>query len=310
VIVTVTPNPAYDVTYECPPLVPGEVHRVRTVHRRPGGKGVNVASVLHSLGERVTATGLATTGFATEVERCGVTAEFVPALPRVRSTLAVVDSTCTTSLWEPGVAPDDPAGAEQALTEVVAGLLTGCRCLVVSGSLPSGVSHELPARLALLARRHDVPCVVDTSGNALRLAADVPGVVLMPNADELAELAGPVTSPTDVVAASQRLVQGGADAVFATRGRDGIVVTTHDGSWVVPAVPGLTGNPTGAGDAAVAAVARGLAVGLHPVATAVDAVALAATAVMEPVAGAVDPDEFRRLRAGVARRSLNPEQVS
>ena len=42
-IATVTPNLALDVTYEVPELRPGHAHRVRAVHSRAGGKGVNVA---------------------------------------------------------------------------------------------------------------------------------------------------------------------------------------------------------------------------------------------------------------------------
>jgi hypothetical protein len=52
-IVTVTPNLALDVTYELPELRPGHAHRVRAVHSRAGGKGVNVAPVLASLGHDV-----------------------------------------------------------------------------------------------------------------------------------------------------------------------------------------------------------------------------------------------------------------
>ena len=309
-IVTVTPNPAYDVTYETPALVPGEVHRVTTVHRRPGGKGVNVAAVLHALGEPVVATGLADPGFAAAVGRLGVRSDFVAALPHVRSTVAVVDGTLTTSLWEPGTAPDDPVAAGVALAEKVAGLLPGAGCLVVSGSLPPGVGASLPADLARLAHDRGVPCVVDTSGAALRAAAAVPGAVLMPNTDELADLCGPVSTLSEVVAASRSLVAAGAGAVLATRGRDGIVVTTADGSWQVPAVAGVTGNPTGAGDAAAAAVARALAAGRDPVSAAQDAVALAATAVAARVAGSVDPAAFRRHRAAVTARPLTPEEAT
>jgi tagatose 6-phosphate kinase len=58
-IVTVTPNLALDVTYELPELRPGHAHRVRAVHSRAGGKGVNVARVLASLGHDVLVLGLA-----------------------------------------------------------------------------------------------------------------------------------------------------------------------------------------------------------------------------------------------------------
>ena len=306
-ILTVTPNPAYDVSYTTPGLEPGEVHRVSTVHRRPGGKGVNVASVLASLGEPVVASGFATREFAGDVQALGVRAEFVDVLPHVRTTVAVFDGDRTTSLWEAGAVPSDPAAAEAALRERVAVLLPEAGCLVVSGSLPPGVSHGLPAELARLAHQHGVPCLVDVSGEALAAAADVPGVVLSPNADELAELCGPVT---DVAAAARSLVERGAAAVFATCGADGIVVAAADGCWVVRAVPGVSGNSTGAGDAAAAAIARGLAAGEAPAEVAEDAVALAAAAVASPVAGLVDPARYQAHRDRVAARPLAVEDIS
>jgi len=309
-IVTVTPNPAYDVSYETRGLEPGQVHRVSAVRRRPGGKGVNVAAVLASLGEPVVALGLATAEFAADVERLGVRAAFTEALPHVRSTVAVFDGARTTSLWEAGMSPDDPAAAATALRERVTGLLPDAGCLVVSGSLPPGVDRALPADLARLALDHGVPALVDGSGASLAAAAAVPGIVLTPNADELAELCGPVTTTDDVVTAARSLVDRGAGLVFATRGADGLVVAARDGSWVVPAVPGVVGNATGAGDAAAAAIARGLAAGHHPARIAEDAVALAATAVASPVAGAVDPELHLAHRGVVSARPLVPEDVT
>ncbi len=50
VILTVTPNPAVDVTYHLDELRPGTVHRVDDVVSRAGGKGINVARVLQQLG--------------------------------------------------------------------------------------------------------------------------------------------------------------------------------------------------------------------------------------------------------------------
>lgn len=304
-IVTVTPNPAYDVTYEVPALAAGEVHRVTTVHQRPGGKGVNVASVLRRLAAPVVATGFATPEFAADVEALGIRAAFVDALPRVRRTLAVVDPSRTTSLWEPGAEPVDPADASAALVARIRQLLADATVLVVSGSLPAGVSDSLPAELAGLAHEHGVRAIIDTSGASLAAAAAVPGVVLMPNADELVELAGLIETVADVAAASRLLVDRGAAAVFATRGRDGLVVTDAAGSWLVAAPRDVRGNPTGAGDAAAAAVAHALSRGNDVVAAACDAVALAATAVAAPVAGDVDLDLYAELRGLVTAQPLH-----
>ena len=299
-ILTVTPNPAYDATYEVPALEPGEVHRVDTAHVRPGGKGVNVASVLAGLGEDVVVTGFASPAFAEDVTALGLRAALVTALPDVRRTVAVVEPGRTTSLWEPGVTL--PSGAVEELHQRVAALLPGAGCVVVAGSLPPGAPDSLAADLAAQARDADVPALVDTSGAALRAAVAVSGVVLMPNAEELDELVGRCVSIADVVHHSCSLVAAGADAVVATRGREGIVATDRTGSWLAAPPWDVPGNPTGAGDAAAAAVARGLARRQQLPEIAAAAVAVSAAAVATPVAGTIDPDCYRELAGSVVVR--------
>ena len=58
-ILAVTLNAALDVTYHVPALVPGGAHRVEPTGARAGGKGVNVARVLHTLGHDALVTGFA-----------------------------------------------------------------------------------------------------------------------------------------------------------------------------------------------------------------------------------------------------------
>ena len=302
-IVTVTLNPAYDITYEVTSMNPGDVHRVSRVHRRPGGKGVNVAAVLARLEEPVVVTGLADEQFANHTEELGLRTAFVHALPSVRSTVTVVEPGRTTSLWEPGVTPSDPEAVSH-LIERLDQLLPQATCLVVSGSVPPGVPTSTPARIARLASSRGVPTVVDTSGHALVDARSVPGVVLMPNADELRELVGPTHTLTEVARASAVLVGSGVGAVFATRGSDGLLLTAADGSWQVVPPRAAQGNATGAGDAAAAAVARGLAHHVELTTIACDAVALAAAAVAAPIAGTFDADVYQQLRPAVSAQSL------
>ena len=58
-IITVTLNAAIDKTMEVPNFQPGRRHRTVDQTTTPGGKGVNVARVLKTLGQPVIATGLA-----------------------------------------------------------------------------------------------------------------------------------------------------------------------------------------------------------------------------------------------------------
>jgi tagatose 6-phosphate kinase len=108
-ILTVTLNPAWDVTYRVPELTRHGSHRVASALQRPGGKGLNVARVLHALGEPVTATGLlgGATG-ALVADALEVPHGFAAIAGETRRTVTVVD-TDATIFNEPGpeVRPDE-----------------------------------------------------------------------------------------------------------------------------------------------------------------------------------------------------------
>ena len=299
-ILTVTPNPAYDVTYAVPRVDVGAVHRVTDVRERAGGKGVNVARVLGLLGVPAYAMGFGDMAFASALDADGIAHDLVNALPRVRRTL-VVHAEDATSFWEPGATLAD--GAEDELCRSVERRLPEARGMVVSGSLPTGADPDLPARLARLAVDAGVPVIVDTSGEPLRRAARVPGVVLTPNTDEVRALA---EESHDWLAACESLVASGARAVIATRGAEGMTAVTADGGWHAALSDRLDGNPTGAGDAAAAAMIARLSdapVDWHRLLA--DAVATSAAAVAAPVAGEFDPTVRERLRPLVMVKTAN-----
>ena len=126
--------------------------------------------------------------------------------------------------------------------------------------------------------------------------------MIKPNADELA-----VTGLADPLAAARRLRERGAGAVVASRGADGLLAVTADGCWRAAAPEPVHGNPTGAGDACVAALAAGLAAGTPWPELLADAVALSAAAVACPLAGDVDLPTYRRLAPLVAVEELDAD---
>ncbi|MFJ5987121.1 1-phosphofructokinase family hexose kinase [Lentzea sp. NPDC092896] len=290
-ILTITLNPAIDVTYRVKALRVGETVRVPEVRSRAGGKGVNVAAVVKALGGDSIALALTTTAapdeFRSGLEELAITHRLVPALASVRRTVAVVaEDGTTTSLQENGFPAVE--GAEEAIAAALRDeLKAGAGAVVISGSVPAGMSPDVPARLTKLCAEFDVPVIADVSGPALRAVAPS-GAVLMPNQDELAELDGRTG-----VAACRDLVAGGAVAVVATAGPDGVVAVTAAGTWQAWPVEVVSGNPTGAGDAAAAALALHLAEatrveGVDWVAALADVVATSAAAVLRPVAGEID----------------------
>ncbi|WP_309234627.1 hexose kinase [Nocardia sp. XZ_19_385] len=298
-ILTVTMNPAYDMTYRVERFERGQAHRVRSVEQRIGGKGINVTRVLNQLGKYARATGFADHAFAAAAE-LEMPVDFVHALPWVRRTVVISESDdgTATALWEPGARVSNPHAAEQ-LTIRVAGLLPDINGLVISGSLPGGIDSGLPAEIARIAVEAGIPTICDVDGEALRLSAEVSGVVLMPNTEELERLTGlvPVT-PAEVVHAVRPLLERGVRAIIATRGAEGMIAITPEGAWVAELPEVLAGNPTGAGDSAAAAVIAALSERGEPdwPAILVNAVATSAAAVVIPVAGEID----RCLRTRIA----------
>lgn len=295
-ILTVTLNAALDVTYRVPALLPGTTHRVTEVTERAGGKGVNVARLLHALGEPVVATGLAGGGCGARIRALlaaeGVRDAFVPVADESRRTVVVVDGDGATGLWEPG--PLVSAAEWAAFLDRFAALVRVAGIVVLSGSLPRGVPAEAYAALIGLARAAGARTVLDADGPALRHGLAATPDLVKPNADELTSLLGrPDADPGTL--------QGlGAREVVATLGGAGLTASTVDGSWRAYLPEPLSGNPTGAGDACLAALARGMAHRRPWPERLIDAVAMAAAAVAAPVAGAVCLSDYRRLRPAVA----------
>jgi tagatose 6-phosphate kinase len=308
VILTVTLNPALDVTYEVAALRPHATHRVTAVHRRGGGKGVNVARVLTALGVDARTTGLL--GGATgeqvraDLDRHAVPHDFTPISGETRRTLTVVAEGDATLFNEPG--PPITDHEWRAFRTHFRELASAAQVVVLSGSLPPGVPEDAYATLATAARTARptaAPLIVlDTGGSTLMAALAGRPDVVKPNA---AELAAAVPTAPGPQAAAEELRAEGAVAVVVSLGPDGLLAVTGEGVWRCRPPRSVRGNPTGAGDAVVAALSRALhdhrSTGAHPdrlwPQALADAVALSAAAVHAPVAGEIDHDVHARLRA-------------
>ena len=301
-IVTVTPNAALDVTYEVDSFTPHASHRVRLVTGRAGGKGVNVAGVLTLMGHPVLATGWA--GGATgdlvraDLDARGVEHAFAAGEGEARRTVTVVarDDGGATVLNEPG--PEQTSESWHALVAHVARVLDRTRAtvLVLAGSLPPGVPVDGWAGLVRAGHVAGATVVLDTEGPALRAALGAGPDLIKPNRDELEATTG-LADEADAV----RTLRGlGARDVVVSAGPDGLSWYAVDGTIVRGRLATeLVGNPTGAGDALVAALAAGLSEGRPRRQVLLDAVAWSAAAVLAPVAGTLDPHDVSRLETQV-----------
>ena len=282
-ILTVTPSPALDMTWHVDALTPGATHRVPTGATRAGGKGLNVARVLHTQGHDVlaltTVGGSNGTEFEAELGASGIPHRLIPVNAPTRRTLAIVDDTQgeTTIVNEYGAAL---APAETAILAATASRLgRTARAVAISGSLPPGFGPEKLGALVGELVGEGIPVVVDTSGAGLLAAARAGAHALKPNHEELEAATGHV----DPVVGARSLLALGAQLVVVSLGRNGLVVVDRTHVPLHAQLPrALHGNMTGAGDAAVAAITAALATG-----TSLDD----------------DTDDATRMRADLARRA-------
>jgi tagatose 6-phosphate kinase len=297
-ILCVAPSPAWDVTYGVDRLREHGTNRAHTVSARAGGKAVNVARVLHALGEDVTVVAPVggPTGelFAADLSSCGISLIAVDVPTELRRTVTIVsdESGDATVVNEGSTCDDWPAFLARA-----AQAMDASSVVVASGSLPQGSPVDAYGRLAVAAADAGVPILVDTSGPALAAALSGSPRLVKPNLAELPDL----TDVTDPREAARELSRSSGAAVAVTLGAEGIVLAADGEVWHSSLAESLRGNPTGAGDAAMAAFARGIGTGTSWPAMLDDAVALSGAAVLAPYAGEFDAAHHRALSEQVVR---------
>ncbi|MGW2830724.1 1-phosphofructokinase family hexose kinase [Streptomyces sp. NPDC001286] len=299
-ILTVTLNTALDITYRVRGLRPHASHRVSEVTERPGGKGLNVARVLAALGHEVTVTGFTggATGRSVQEQLTGtpgVVDALVPVGGPTRRTIAVVDERTgdTTQLNEPG--PTVTSAEWAAFQEVYEDLLPSMSAVALCGSLPPGVPVGAYAGLVRAAKAAGVPVLLDTSGEPLRRGVAARPDLIKPNAEELAELTG----SHEPLRATQDARRRGARAVVTSLGRDGLLAVTPEGRWRATPPTHIHGNPTGAGDSAVAGLLSGLVEHIPWPDRLSRAVALSAATVHARAAGEFDRTVYEELTGRV-----------
>jgi 1-phosphofructokinase/tagatose 6-phosphate kinase len=194
-IITVTLNAAIDRTLTVPSFRPGRRHRSVEQRTMAGGKGVNVARTLKTLGQPVIATGFAGGSTGTRIVEMlteeSIICDFMRIREESRTNLSVVDPTTgeQTEVNERGPAV---SGKEMELfRDKLLYLARGADIVVFAGSLPRGVEPDTYANLIREVRKMDgITTVVDCDGEALRQAVRAEPSVVSPNVLEAEELVG------------------------------------------------------------------------------------------------------------------------
>ncbi|WP_374668748.1 1-phosphofructokinase family hexose kinase [Ramlibacter sp.] len=303
-IVTLTLNPAVDVSTTTEHVEPEHKLRCTQVQRHPGGGGINVARVAHRLGASVLAVypagGLSGTVLGQLLDAEGVPHAALPIAGDTRESFHVHENAHARD-WRfvlpgPTLAP---AEWQACLREA----LDPCEdLLVLSGSLPPGVPMDFYAQAARAATAAGRRCVLDASGEALAAGLAAPVFLVKPSLRELAELTGhPLPDPASRLQACRALVARGATQwVALSLGAEGAMLVGADQAWFAQALTGPVASTIGAGDSLVGGLVAGIAAG----ATASDAfrlgMAASAAAVRTRGTALGDAAEAKQLAQEVA----------
>jgi len=311
-ILTVSLNPAVDIAYQVDNFQVGKINHVRELTRIAGGKANNVARVLASLHQTVISTGFAggpAGDFIQENLRYhGIRVDFESFdNGENRTCIAIVDEVgrTLTEVREKGPTLTDEA-AERFLSRFRR-LVQRAEMVVISGSLPPGISTEFYGRLVTEAYRiNQVRTILDATGPALANALSANPYLVKPNLEELQSWAGrKLSNEAAIWDAARRLQEAGPLVVAVSLGADGLLVVAPEGSWraTTPKVQAV--NTVGSGDSLVAGFAAGVMDGLGAEEVLRLAVACGtANALTESVA-VVRPDDLDwiRLQVKVERMS-------
>jgi 6-phosphofructokinase 2 len=301
-IVTLTMNPALDITTSVDTVRPTEKLRCKTTRYDPGGGGINVARIAHLLGGSVSAV----------FPAGGPTGDLVMSLLRGGGVafrhVAINDST------RESFTVNETSSSQQYRFVLPGPRLTfieQARCLdqlrmaaesaefvVASGSLPPGVPGDFYQRVADVCRRPGARLVLDTSGGGLQHVSS--GVYLLKaSVRELRERVGlPLATEAEQFAAAHELVESGcAEIVLVSLGSHGALLATRHGSQRFSAIPMRGGSGVGAGDAMVGAITIGLCRGWPLVKSVRLGIAAGAAMLMTPGTAACDRADVEKLFA-------------
>ena len=308
-VLTVTLNPALDLTVQLPSLRLGEVNRSDSLQVHAAGKGLNVAQVLADLGHQLTVTGFLGEGNPQAFEQLfaarGFADEFVCVPGDTRSNIKLAETGGqVTDINGPGLMVSEAHCAE--LLARLERLAPVHDLVVVAGSLPRGIASQWFVQLLNTLKALGVRVALDTSGNALREGLSALPWLIKPNEEELGEARGiALSKSSELTAEARRLQAEGIEHVVVSQGANGV-------SWFSPnlalhAIPPKVQvvSTVGAGDSLLAGMLHGLLEGWPAERTLTHATAIAAQAVGQVGFGITDTTQLADLEVAVRLQPLS-----
>lgn len=266
-IVTLTLNPAVDISLTVDRLTPEHRLRCSQPCRDAGGGGINVSRAIQRLNGQSMAlfTSGGTTGLTLQnlMETAGIPFQIIGIAEPIRESFSITETIAGQQfrLCTPG--PTLSPGEAAACLASLETLSTPIDYLVVSGSLPLGLPTDFYAQIARIANTRQFRLILDTAGEPLRAALDEGVFMIKPNLGELAELAGVEKLETEHIGeiALELIHQNKCEVVVVSLGARGAMLVTADGQDYVQAPPVKQISTAYTGDSLVGGMVHALSKG-------------------------------------------------
>lgn len=256
-IYTVTFNPSLDYVVLVDDFQSGKLNRITEELIFPGGKGLNVSTVLSNLGVENTALGFIAGYTGAELKRRLQNSNIITDFIEVSNGTTRINLKIRSN----GGAETEVNGqGPQVLEEDLAKLMTRIHSLtqedvlVVSGSVSKGVPQNIYADIVKLCKEKDIKVVVDAASALLWNAIEHEPFLIKPNKDELEDIFyRDIFTKEEVIFYAKELQNRGAKNVLVSLGVEGAVLVSEDGQvYEMDAPKGEVINSVGAGDSMVA----------------------------------------------------------
>lgn len=261
-IYTITFNPALDYVIKVQNLKEGKINKSKDEYIFPGGKGINVSIVLKTLGQETTAMGFIS-GFVgkeieNQVQKYGVKTDFIEVEnDNSRINVKILEEGQETAINARG------PYIEQKYLELLYKKLEIIKnedTLVLSGSVPNGVSSNIYEKICQRLENKNIKIVVDSTGELLLKTLKYKPYLIKPNQQELEEIFGiKISSQDEALEYAEQLQAKGAQNVIVSLGSDGAVLLDENGySYKMKALNTKNAiNTVGAGDSMIAGFLAG-----------------------------------------------------